>query len=373
MIRPLLLALLLTPAAALAQDAQPNLPITYGGSLDTKVQGEFSAPNNAKSRAAVSSDADLQGYLNWSDWLSFNTDVKLERTRSDNLDAYFPDRNAAFRSETLTLRQLYATLRPTDGLEVYGGKIHPKFGSAYEDLPGLFYNYASDYEQDERIGLGIAYRFGDVGPLTNLRLSAETFYLDTSALSATLPRGPAIGDPLADRAWRYTRGQYGPSNTGSLSSFTLALRGGRKEQGVDWQASLTHEATADPAGAAEDGQSISASYDPTSHGIPLTRRIGVTPFLEYTHFTNFADIKELERHYVLAGAAFGYRDWELDATAGLRRSATPAVTGTDHQETLSLTYEVIDGFKLGAGVNHVTLNGRGSWVLAPAIAYHRDF
>jgi hypothetical protein len=378
--RPFLFAVLLAPGAALAQtpDAPPpttelfGLPVTYGGQLDAKLQGEFSAPNRAKSRVTVFSDAELQLYVNHGEWFSLNSDIKLERNRRDNINSYFPDRDSAFRSDTLTLRQLYATFRPVDALDLYAGKIHPKFGSAYAQLPGYFYNFATDYEQDERIGGGVQYHFGDAGPVKDLRIGIETYFLDTSDLSSTLPRGPAIGDPTADRYYKYTRGQFGPSNTGSFSSFNAYIQGGRKGQGLAWQASVTREATADPAGDTEFGQSVSASYDPTGDGIPLTPRIGLTPFVEYAHFTNFAGIKSLERHYLLGGATIGFAKWELAATASLRDSRGIAA-GTDHQQNISLTYEIIDGFKLGAGINHVTLAGKHSWTLAPAIAYSTSF
>ena len=351
--------------------AEPDIGDSYGGSLDTRLQAEFSRPAGGRSRATVFSDADLQLFYNRGN-LSLNAELKLERTRRANLNSYYPDRNAAFRSEAVTLRQLYATYRVTDTLEFSAGKIHPKFGSAYSDMPGLFYNFATDYEQDERIGAGFAWRLGDLGPLHALVLSGETFYLDTSVLSATLPRGPAIGDPTADRAWRYTRGQFGPANTGRLDSATIALRGGHKGQGLTWQASLTREATADPAGATEFGQSFSASYDPTGDGIPLTPRPTLTPFAEYAHFTNYAGINGLERHYALAGAALGFRGWELAASLGIRQSRGIA-GGTDQQQNLSLTYEIIKDFKLGAGINHVRINGRQSWTLAPAASYHMAF
>jgi hypothetical protein len=385
----LALPLLAAPAVARAQTepATPQLfglPLVFGGSFDTKLQSEVTSVDHGKTRVSLFNDSDLNLFAHYGQFLSLNTDIKLERTRNSNLNSYYPDRNAAFRSEAITLRQAYLTLRPAEGVEVYGGKIHPAFGRAWEELPGTFANFASDYEQDERIGFGLRVRLPDVPALqrgalaqlglSNIRASIETFYLDTSDLSASLPRGPSLFDSGADRAWRYVRGAYGPSNTGGLDSWTAALAGGRKGGGLAWQASLTSEATRAPGGKTEFGQSFSALYDPAGSGIPLTRHLGLTPFVEYTHFTNFAGVPGLERHYATAGATLGWASWELAAAAGLRRSSEPGQPSTsDHQENLTLTYEIAEGLKAGAGINHISLNGRGSWTLAPALSYSRSF
>ncbi|HEU0118043.1 MAG TPA: hypothetical protein VFR09_05365, partial [Alphaproteobacteria bacterium] len=254
----------------------------------------------------------------------------------------------------------------------YGGKIHPNFGSAYEQTPGQFYNFGTDYEQDERIGLGVQYKIEDLGMLKNLRVSLETYYLDTSLLSTSLISGPALDDPNADRLRLYTRGAFGPSNTGGLNSFTAAIRGGHAEQGLTYQASLTREETDDPTGRTELGESFGASYDPSGDGIPLTSRIGVTPFLEYTHFDNFQNIAGLERHYAVGGLNFTDGRWQLAAAGGLRKSEG-ALTDTDTQENLTLTYTVMEHLDVGAGINHTHIAGVGSWGFGPSLSYTLAF
>lgn len=351
--------------------------IVVGGEVETHLQSEFTSVSGQKTHVNLYDDTDLTLFANYRTWLSLNADIKLERNRNDNEDSYYPDRNAFLRSEGLTLRQLYTTLRPLEGLSVYGGKIHPNFGSAYEQAPGNFYNFGSDYEQDERIGLGAEYllpwRFGPpLLGLSDVRVTVESFFLDTSVLSNSLLSRPGLDDPTADRLRRYTRDQYGPSNTGSLDSWTASLRGGRAERGLAWQVSITREATDEPGGRTEFGQSIGASFDPNGDGIPLGSRLGVTPFLEYTHFTNFGGIAGLERHYAVGGLAFTYARWQLSAAAGLRKSSG-AATGTDHQENVSLTYEVIPRFQVGAGINFVSLGGKASRTLAPSLNYTRAF
>ena len=358
--------------AAGAARAQDDPFLVYGGEFIAKLQGDYTAPKGSKARVSLFSDAELSFWANRGDWLSLNGDIKVERTRNANLNSYYPDRNTFLRSEAATLRQLYVTIRPFEGLSVYGGKIHPAFGTGYAETPGLFYSFATDYEQDERIGVGIAYELPESLGLGPLRAAFEVFYLDTSDFSGSFPRGPSLYDASADRGWRYTRGQYGPSNTGSLTSWTASLKGGKAGQGLAWQISFTHQSTVEPGARAEDGQSASASYDPNGSGIPLTSRLGVTPFVEYAHFTNFQTVTGLERHYLQGGLAFKTGPWELDVAGGLRASRGSA-TGTDHQQNVTLTYEIVEGLRVGAGINHVTLGGRGSWTLAPALSFSHRF
>jgi hypothetical protein len=235
----------------------PGFPVSqfvYGGDFQTHLQGEITKPDNSSAKGTVFDDSDLELYGNYSTWLSLYSDVHLERNRNDNANDYFPDSNTFFRSGGLTLRQLFAMVRPIADWSVYGGKIHPAFGSAWEVEPGNFYNFASDYEQTERIGFGVQYRLPDAVGLRNARLSVETFFLDTSILSNSLISRPSLDDPTADRLRRYTRDQFGPSNTGGFSSYTIALRGGQPSRGLTYQLSFTQEATDDPAGKRETGE-----------------------------------------------------------------------------------------------------------------------
>src|SRR5579885_1317303 len=260
--------------------------IVCGGELTSQLQA-LGISGSGQTKGAISDDADLDLYANYSDWLSLYSTVKLERQRNDNLDSFFPQSNAFFRSEGLTLRQLFLAARPFNSAVVYGGKIHPNFGYAWDQTPGNFYNFGTDYEQDERIGVGAQYLLPEVIG-HHIRVSLEAFFLDTSVLSESLLSRPAFDDPDPTvRPHRYQLGAFGPSTTNSLDSYPLAIRGGEAERGLTYQVSFTREATDEPGGRSEFGQSIGVSYDPTGDGIPLGSRLGVTPFLEYTHFSNF--------------------------------------------------------------------------------------
>ncbi|MGH7034791.1 MAG: hypothetical protein ACREFL_13750 [Stellaceae bacterium] len=352
----------------------PQSNLVWGGTFETHLQAELTKQDRSDAKATAFDDSDLSLYANYANWLSAYSDIRLERQRQDNASDFYPDRNSFFRSEGLTMRQLFATLRPSRELSLYAGKIHPAFGSAYELAPGNFYNFASDYEQDERIGGGVAYRIPDRLGLTSLQISAEAFFLDTTPLSNLLLSRPGIDDPLADRARRYTLGQFGPSNTNKPESFTLAVRGGQPERGLTYQISLTRETTLEPGGRAELGESIGASYDPTGDGIPIGPRLGLTPFLEYTHFDNFGGTAGLEAHYLIGGLTFTRARLQIALAAGLRANMLGAVSTLDHQENLSVNYEVNPRLTVGGGINYINVSGQGgSWSFGPSLSYAIGF
>lgn len=378
------LATLAFAADIAAADDLSSQPVVFGGEIATKLQGEVTKPAGNGAKETIFDDSELSAYLNWSDWLSVNTDLKLERQRNDNLDDFYPKTNSAFRSEGLTLRQLYATVRPMEGLSLYGGKIHPKFGSAYANTPGIFYNFGTDYEQDERIGGGIAIALPE--SFGEGQFSAETYYLDTSELSNSLLSRPSLNDDSANRLRKYTQDAGGPSNTGKLNSYTLALRGEgfAGVDGLKYQISYTHEAVAQPDEKPEQGFSVGLSYEE----IPLSPRMAVTPFVEYTHFNNFSGVADLDRSYAIAGTTFIYGHWNLALSAGLRKSrdrsneanlpwtnalATQENDAWDQQENITLTYEVVEHLVIGAGINHARIADRSSNSFGPSLSYTRAF
>jgi hypothetical protein len=372
-----------TPSAALSGPTAPTTPpppgfpvsnFIWGGTFESHFQAELTKPDRSDAKATLFNDSDLSLYGNYKSWLSVYSDLHLERQRQDNSADFYPDSNSFLRSEGLTMRQLFATVRPSNDLSLYAGKIHPAFGSAYAEAPGNFSNFASDYEQDERIGAGLAYRVPDRLGLTALQFSAEAFFLDTTPLSNSLFSRPSLDDPLADRARRYTLGQYGPSNTDKPDSFTLALRGGQPERGLTYQISFTRETTLEPGGRTELGESIGAAYDPTGDGIPIGPRFGITPFLEYAHFDNFGGTAGLEAHYLIGGLTFTKARWQLALATGLRANVLGATRTLDHQENLSLNYELTRHVTVGGGVNYINVSGEGgSWSFGPSLSIEFGF
>ena len=142
--------------------------------------------------------------------------IKLEQVRDRGGDQFFDDQGA-------WIEQLYAAYR-YDQLDLFAGKINPRFGIAWEFAPGVYgREFAEDYELTERIGFGAATL--DRPDLGEHRLSASTFFADTTALGESVITRPRFTDPATERVKRNRKSYGGVSNTESLSSYAVVLEG----------------------------------------------------------------------------------------------------------------------------------------------------
>ncbi|MFN7305653.1 MAG: hypothetical protein ACK5V0_02460 [Alphaproteobacteria bacterium] len=129
-------------------------------------------------------------------------------------------------------------------VDVFGGKIHPRFGWALDNLPGIYAGTAAaDYELRERLGAGTRLRLHQIlglpETLGRLSVQLEAFGADNSPLSygAFNPRwvqSKAVTDAATGetsfnniRRWTSSVDVGGAGNTGSLASTVASLGGDR--------------------------------------------------------------------------------------------------------------------------------------------------
>ena len=132
---------------------------------------------------------------------SLHTDITLEPVEDPNAgqralgdDIFFEDHGFFF--ETLHLQADF------EHFSLYGGKINPSFGSAWDVTPGLYgVDFAEDYEITERIGIGGSYTFKTASSGEHT-INAATFFADTSGLSRSFGRTVAV--PLRSTAAQAT-------------------------------------------------------------------------------------------------------------------------------------------------------------------------
>jgi hypothetical protein len=327
-------ALLLAPsllptqahAAAPAPAAEETPDLVVGGEINAKLQSDFTSINRTRTRINVFTDAELKLWANYKEWLSVNAQIKLERTHGTNINSYYRPRTPAFRSETLTLRQLYATLRPVEGVEVSVGKFHTLFGAAYERTPGQFYSFASDYEQDERIGVRLQAKAPRPGASARLTAAHRGLHARHLGLLRHPPARPPSATPPPTASGATPAAPSAPPTPARWRAGPRPSRANTRTASPG-NSPPPRQATSDPTARAEEGISFSAGWDPDK-GIALTPHLSAAPFAEYARFNNALTIRGLTRQYLLGGVAFVTGKWELDVAAGIRKSTGAAAAPT---------------------------------------------
>ncbi|MCP4329592.1 MAG: hypothetical protein GY791_14285 [Alphaproteobacteria bacterium] len=197
-----------------------------------------------------------------------------------------------------------------------GGKFTPDFGTAWDLAPGIYgVDFAEDYELTERIGFGgsITLDGSHIGKHT---FSGSTFFLDNTILSESA---------FTNRGRTHVS-DGGPSNTGDLSSFVLALDGAEIPglDGFAYHAGFAYQDVSQPGEDTEIGYVL---------GLNWTGEIGdgieVTPIVEGVYFENADGVWGQDRYYVTAGIGVGYDQWNGAVSYTGRTTSTSGMPDVD--------------------------------------------
>ncbi len=272
--------------------------------------------------------------LDLMDGLSIQSGLVLEPVAAPE-----PGENRVFGDQGLFVEVLTLNFEQDD-FAVYGGKFGPNFGIAWDAAPGIYgTDTAEDYEVSERIGLGGSIAFGGER-LGRHTLSASAFFLDTSVLADSWPRGRG----------NTSRSDGGPSNTGTLDSFAVALDGEiAVAPGLAYHLAFIDQARGAGGAGRERGLAAALSYE-----AELGDDVTVAPLFEYVRLENLGNATGANRTYVTAAAAFGWRQWSAVAAYTGRFSTGPAGTADqdDFQVQLSLGYTFDSGIAVELGWKH---------------------
>jgi hypothetical protein len=272
-----------------------------------------------------------------------------------------PDgRNRFFATQAAWLDE--ANITWTRGpLDLFGGKIHPRFGSAWDRGPGLFgTDFGRRYELTEKLGFGARIWWSDLVGLTRRfgthNVQFEAFQNDTTSLSNgaftrrfafTQQRlDPATGD-LVDvprLSFRNTRLAGGPDNRGGLPGQVLSFAGFGipMPRGLaGYTISLSNrqpgsDAIAAGRAAPERGISVGAFWT-----VPLPFRLTAAPFVEWVRQEGADGYSGRSRDWLTAGADIRRAPWTL-SLAYLASWERDRVAGrqTRDQPTASLSYDL---------------------------------
>ncbi|MGE5146540.1 MAG: hypothetical protein ACM3N5_07300, partial [Candidatus Eiseniibacteriota bacterium] len=268
--------------------------LVYGGVLTLTLESDqtLNRANGVSPFNNTYSEPELDWYVNAGKYFSVNGLFKMEQVRSETS-------SGAFKSEGAWAEQLYGTIN-LDPVQLYGGKIHPRFGRAWDDTPGVFgTDFAEDYELVEKLGVGAAVDMHWMGTHT---LSFEAFQADTSFLSNSIFSRPKITDPDVLRPGRLHRDDGGVSNTGKPDNFAVALSGKAMPgmTGFTYTAGWAIQRGSDRVEGERNEQSfvLGGQWE-----LPVSSRITAIPIVEYAHINNQGGA-DVRADYITTAVAF---------------------------------------------------------------------
>lgn len=189
-----------------------------------------------------------------------------------------PGRNQIF-SDSGTYMEVLQAQYDFGAFSIWGGKINPAFGRAWDVTPGLHgTDLAENYELTERLGGGGAFNFEAVGMANRLEFNA--FTVDRTLLSESL---------FTNRG-RTTLDDGGAGNTKGISSFAAALGGcvGAEVDGCYDESSFGYQLAAryQKGGRGSDGNELGFSGS-LNKALSLGEDATLRLFAEAAWFRNF--------------------------------------------------------------------------------------
>jgi hypothetical protein len=248
-------------------------------------------------------------------------------------------------------------------LDLFGGKFHPRFGSAWDRGPGLYgTDFGERYEQTQKLGVSARIWWSDLTGLSRLlgthNIQAEFFQADRSVLSNSLfarrfEATSSVTDPETGETTTRTRLRFrnsrrsgGADNTDFMGGAVISAAG----FGIPMprgQAGYTLSYTdrragwdARDAGQAGRERGFSAGAFWTS---PLPFRMVAAPFAEYARLQGADGFRERSRDYTTLGFDLRRTPWTFSYAYMNSRSSDNA-TGTRgwaQQHAASVTYDLI--------------------------------
>ena len=269
-------------------------------------------------------------------------------------------------------------------MRLYGGKIHPHFGRAWDIAPGLYgTDFAEDYENVEKLGFGAAYDIHAIGVHT---VTVETFHSDTSFLSNSLFTRPDASDPRTLRPKQLRRENGGIANTGRFNNFTMALDGSR----IPGPAGLGYTLGYALQRGGNEGELDERSFVAGAWWeIPLGARMEFVPLVEYVHQKNRQGTDQ-NADYLTIGLEFGLGGGWTATGFGTLRDLSGSETlsnSTDHLVGASIMHDlsatvlralaqrdpVFRGITLEVGYKHELVDHEGLNTVGFELKWERNF
>ncbi len=266
-----------------------------------------------------------------------------------------------FEDQGLFLEDLYLAYE-RDWFRLKGGKFTPNFGIAWEEAPGVYGTDFAEagYEIAERIGVGmsVSYEHERFGAH---RLSASTFFLDTSVLAQSTLKGRGTTG-LADG---------GVSNTENFSSFAIALDGGNIAPlaGFRYHLAYIQQRRGRGNDADETGFAIAAT-----HVVKVGVGFELHPLIEYVRFDDADGTEGQDREFLTIAGKLTWRRWNMAVSYTGRDTDSADGTSVDDESLqISAGYAFESGLTVDLGWRHLEESRIETMGVGALVAYAVEF
>ena len=372
----LLAAPLLLPGLAAARAEEAPVRLEAGGfSLEGSLDTELDIDRNGR-RGDRRAYTDLYNKTELELTLTLPQGFAIESSFKTEPASREPDgSDRAFRGQAAWVETLL--LSWSEGpLRLFAGKIHPRFGFAWDRAPGLYgTDFAEGYELTEKIGFGVNLSLSDLAGLGEAwgrhSLQLEMFQADRTALSSSLfSYRYAVVDAAGRTRYsaRNRRAYGGADNTRGFRNAVLSLEGSDITMPVgslDYTLGLSSRRAGLDSEAAGTAATERGSVAGLVWTIPLPLEMSLAPLVEWMRQRDADGIRGLRRDVLTAALslqrgpvmlAYAY-EWMKEAGTARQRAA---------QNTASITYDLGDavpwlkGFDATIGWRRLRENGQAA-------------
>ena len=331
-------ALAAAPAAVRADDGEEP-PVVHSfpywsGTVSVELGGDhvFGATDPGLNRNLAKLTLEANTVLHFSEAFSLVSHLTAEPVIDPE-----PFSNSYFKNEGLFVEELFAQYE-AGGWRAYAGKFDPAFGLAWDATPGVFgTDFAEDYQLTEKLGVGLAYSFGDGAEGTHT-LTVSLYKADTSVLAGSL---------FTKRAG-LTLDDGGAGNTRLPRSFVVALSSEEVPSlgGLGYTLAFRHQAKG-------NGPDDVAAENGGVFGLTKTFYIAEDRSIEAifeTAYLSHADGLADDKLYLTLGAKWISGPWNASASWTLRDTLVAGAPDfADNLYQLSAGYTFENGIGIEAG------------------------
>lgn len=285
-------------------------------------------------------------------------------------DSTYPEKTRTFLMQgrsidpintSLLIEELKMQYEDED-MKFFFGKFNPSFATAYQNNKriGVFsLDITKDYQIREKLGGGVT------ALLEGGELSINTFFNDTTGLSGSIHgrNKESKNDGLA-------------GNTGSLSSYTISMKGERFMGHENWFYNLGYRSL----GATQNGSGIERARE-TGYvfGSEYLYKVGantsVIPFVELVKMSNFTGERGRNATYATMALIVKYSGWTTSVSQINKKIAQHQGIGriSDHQTQLSIGYKFINNFSIDVSRANIKENGHSGSLFGVLLGYVYNF